>query len=127
MAQHPKARPVPSWLILAIFGKIHFANCGRLKEIFRAINHDLGLYEETNDDCVIRNVCFDLRGVPSFDSSSVEVMLEVVQEYRKTGLKICIIRNGASHLHKLVHLAQLEKIVGSDNIFSTMTEAVVQH
>jgi MFS superfamily sulfate permease-like transporter len=68
ISKHPDAKPVPGWLILAVFGKIHFANCGRLKEIFDSI-HQL----ENQDGRCAQVICLDLRGVPSFDSSSVEV------------------------------------------------------
>jgi hypothetical protein len=91
-----------------------------------------------------------MSGVPSFDSSAVVVMLEVVKflqardikvhtnkhththtnkdththTHTHTHTQVVLVRNGEDHLRKLVLLSGLDLIVGRENIYLSADDAL---
>lgn len=121
------ARPIEGWLILAIVGKIHFANAGRLKEILHAIDQETGIRDLKSTKSSLFGVdavCLDLREVPSFDSTAVEVFMGVLREYKRKGLRVVLVRKDGldpPHLYKLIELAQVNRMV---EIFTSLEAAI---
>lgn len=122
-----EARSLDGWLVLAIVGKIHFANAARLKEVLHAIDQETGIRDlKTSSSSLfgVSAVCLDLRDVPSFDSTAVEVFLGVLKEYKRKGLRVVLVRKDGldpPHLYKLIELAKVGQMV---EIFTTLEEAV---
>ncbi|KJE90732.1 hypothetical protein CAOG_01991 [Capsaspora owczarzaki ATCC 30864] len=128
-----KFKPVDSFshvnsenlLVIKIDEALYFANTGQLKDALRRIemlgNLEVHPSQEPSVPPVFA-VIFDLRDMPSIDASGVQILMEIVVEYRSRGVDVAFVKVRDSS-KQYFHRSGFLELVGEDHIFNKATEA----
>jgi MFS superfamily sulfate permease-like transporter len=117
--EDPQARPVAGLMLVKIDESLHFANTGQASAIAMPVSSDtaparltfslrlwqlrdmlqriemLGRMDIHPSSKVrvpsVRGVIFDVKDMVHCDASAVQILLEIVADYRKRGIKVCLV------------------------------------
>jgi len=126
--QFPEAVPVPGMLILRLRESIYFANMNMLKKKLWELEQLGGLWKDDPaashpPHILIRTVIIDFKHVPTVDPSSAQILMEMIDQYRKRGVQMYFARLQEAH-QVLFERCGLIGLVGPENIFSSVSLAV---
>ncbi|KAI0007683.1 sulfate transporter family-domain-containing protein [Xylariaceae sp. FL0662B] len=126
---NPEAHPgklefVEGCLIVKIPEPLTFANTGDLKNRLRRLerygtgNAHPALPRLRSQDSN-RNIIFDIHGVTSMDGSGVQVLVEIVRNYRDRGVRVFFSRpiSRQNRVWEMMELSGIVKLVGGNHRF----------
>ncbi len=111
---NPRAEPVPGMIILRLDGPLFFANAPALRDTVR---------KQLLAVPAPKAVLIEFKGAPDLDITSVDMLLALCAETRKSGAQLYFadVSPGA---RKFFQRTGLDRVIGKDRMFPTVKQAV---
>ena len=125
----PSSATEPDMMILRIDESLYFANVSQLKELLRRTEHFGAPHAHPSSERVesmTRGVIMCCENMPTIDPESVEVMREIVEDFRVRDITVFFVRLHKQPLQYLVRGKVLGKcgLLPMDHVFQALSVAV---
>jgi len=102
-------------LIIRIEGALFFANINQIRELFQKI--------EAMSHSSLNGIVFIASNIPHFDAMAVEVMAEMLQDWKNRSIEVCFVKLRTQN-KDLFAKAGIVDLIGPDKFFSKTEDAV---
>ncbi|ORX96055.1 hypothetical protein K493DRAFT_329674 [Basidiobolus meristosporus CBS 931.73] len=122
----PEAVHAEGLLILKIDEPLHFANSGSLKDRLRRCEQygDFRVHPSAKPYLSpIRNVVFEVENMTEVDASAVQILLEIMRDYRSRGIGIYFVNLREQHF-SFFQTSGLYDLIGSDHFCQQITQVL---
>lgn len=120
------ARDIEGCIVYSLNGPLYFANAEKLKDSTRRMERFGGFHvhpSEPPKPLKIHSIIFDLKLLTSVDVSALEILHEILTQYRAEDRRICLADMPKKVLLKF-QLAGLLELVGYENLFTNLEQAL---
>eukprot|EP01119_Soliformovum_irregulare_P015074 TRINITY_DN4198_c0_g1_i1.p1 TRINITY_DN4198_c0_g1~~TRINITY_DN4198_c0_g1_i1.p1 ORF type:complete len:689 (-),score=174.37 TRINITY_DN4198_c0_g1_i1:43-2109(-) len=103
------------FMILRIEDSLYFANISSLKALLRKL--------EQASQTPLSAVVLELKNVTNFDTSALQVLKEIVEEYHERHVSVCLVKLKPEN-QRLFFSSGILDLVGTDHVFSKTNDAI---
>ncbi|KAE8733264.1 Sulfate transporter 1.3 [Hibiscus syriacus] len=121
--QYPEATRVPGVLIVRVDSSIYFSNANYVRE--RILRWLMDEEEQVKAACqpAIQFLIIEMSPVTDIDTSGIHAMEELHKSLQKKNIRL-VLANPAPVVIEKLHSSKFTDIIGDDNIFLTVADAV---
>ncbi|XP_039157998.1 sulfate transporter 1.3 isoform X2 [Eucalyptus grandis] len=122
--QYPEATKVPGVLIVRVDSAIYFSNSNYIRERILRWLGDEEEYLKENNQPRIQYLIVEMSPITDIDTSGIRALDELHKSLKKRDIQLVLANPGPVVMEKL-HSSKFTDMIGEDNIFLTVSDAVV--